>query len=174
MNNKAIFTKGPVRKQLFTMTLSMLIGMLGMSLFNLTDTFFIGKIGSRELAAMNFTMPVVFMVASIALGLGVGASSVISRAIGEGNKEKVQRLTSDALLLSLLIIFFITIFGYMNINFFFTINKESLIIFFSGEVDAFILSPKVIYADIVDTLAIDFHPFANFPEHAICIRVKIT
>jgi putative MATE family efflux protein len=120
MNSKATLTQGPVRKQLIKMTMSMLMGMLGMSLFNLTDTFFIGKLGSNELAAMNFTISVVFMITSIALGLGIGASSVISRAIGEGNREKVIRLTSDALFLSLFIILFIAIFGYMNIDALFT------------------------------------------------------
>ena len=116
MKTQAILTEGPIRKRLFKMTLSMLIGMLSMSLFNLTDTFFVGKIGSNELAAMNFTIPAVFFVASIALGLGIGASSVISRAIGEGNGEKVKRLTSDALLLSVFTIFFIAILGYLSIG----------------------------------------------------------
>ena len=44
MKNIAILSKGSVQKHLLKMTLSMLIGMLGMSLFNLTDTFFVGKI----------------------------------------------------------------------------------------------------------------------------------
>jgi putative MATE family efflux protein len=116
LNTKAILTKGSVKKHLLKMTMSMLVGMLGMSLFNLTDTFFVGKIGSNELAAMNFTMPVVFLIATISIGLGIGASSVISRAIGEGNREIVQRLTSDILLFSLLMIFVIGIFGYVSIE----------------------------------------------------------
>ncbi len=70
------------------MTLPMMVGIVGMVAFNLVDTFFVGRLGTLELAAMGFTFPVVMIVSSIARGLGVGASAVLSRAIGEGDHHK--------------------------------------------------------------------------------------
>ena len=63
--------------------------------FNLVDTYFIGNLGTLELAAISFTFPVVFVISGLAMGVGIGASAVISRAIGEGNHEKVRRLRSE-------------------------------------------------------------------------------
>lgn len=96
--------EGPVGKTLVKLTIPMIIGIMGMVAFNLFDTFFVGQLGTIQLAAISFTFPVVFVIGSIALGLGVGASSVISRAIGEGDQHKVKRLTTDALVLSLVIV----------------------------------------------------------------------
>jgi putative MATE family efflux protein len=113
MQNKrstAKLIEGPIGKTLTKMTIAMTLGMMGMVAFNLVDTFFVGKLGTDQLAALSFTFPVVLVVSSIALGLGFGASAVISRAIGEGNHHKVQRLTTDSLLLAFIIVIgFVTI-----------------------------------------------------------------
>ena len=82
----------------------MMIGMVSMVAFNLADTFFVGQLGTVQLAAISFTFPVVMVVGSISMGLGVGASAVISRAIGAGNQEKVVRLTTDALILAFIVV----------------------------------------------------------------------
>lgn len=71
--------------------------------FNLIDTYFVAGLGTNELAAISFTFPVVTTLASLATGLSVGAGSAIALAIGEGNRHKVQRLTTDSLALALLI-----------------------------------------------------------------------
>jgi len=115
-NKKAILIEGNIPKTLIFLTLPMLVGILGMSIFNLVDTFFVGKLGTNELAAISFTFPVIFVIQSIAMGLGIGTSSVISRAIGEGNQYKVQRLTTDALFLSILIVTFFAITGFLTIE----------------------------------------------------------
>jgi len=114
--NSAKLTSGPVGKSLINMTGPMIIGIVSIIAFNLIDTFFVGQLGTVELAAMSFTFPVIFVIGSIALGLGVGASSVISRAIGEGNYHKVQRFTTDALTLSLLIVTFFVVIGIFTID----------------------------------------------------------
>lgn len=101
---KAQLIEGSIAKTLFNLTIPMLLGMLGMSAFNLTDTYFVGKLGTRELAAMSFTFPVVMIISSLTHGLGLGVSAVVSRAIGEGDQKKVQRLTTDSLILSLLLV----------------------------------------------------------------------
>ena len=49
----------------------MMFGILGMSIFNLVDTFFVGRLGTVELAALSFTFPVVMIVSSAAHGLGI-------------------------------------------------------------------------------------------------------
>jgi putative MATE family efflux protein len=94
----------------------MILGILGIHAFNLIDTFFVGQLGTRELAAMSFTFPVVFTIAGMALGLGLGASAVISRAIGEGDWHKVRRLTTDSLTLSWLIVAFLVVVGLLTID----------------------------------------------------------
>ncbi|MCK5096937.1 MAG: hypothetical protein KAR45_02480, partial [Desulfobacteraceae bacterium] len=67
----AKLVEGDIGKILFKMTLPMLMGILGMILFNLVDTYFIGILGVDELAAISFTFPVIMIVMSISMGLGV-------------------------------------------------------------------------------------------------------
>ena len=114
--SKAKLIEGHIGKTLTKMTIAMTLGMVGMVAFNLVDTFFVGKLGTDQLAALSFTFPVVLVVSSIALGLGFGASAVISRAIGEGDNHKVQRLTTDSLLLSFLIVFGFVLIGQFTIE----------------------------------------------------------
>lgn len=120
MKNRATLTEGSVFKIILQQTGPMIIGMLGIVVFNLVDTFFIGKLGTEALAAMGFTLPVVMLQGAIAMGLGVGTSAVVSRAIGEGDEKEVKRLTTDSLLLSVLIVTFIIIIGLLTINPLFT------------------------------------------------------
>jgi putative MATE family efflux protein len=108
--NIASLIDGPISPILIKLTIPMLFGILGMVVFNLVDTIYIGRLGTAELAAISFTFPVVMVVTSIGLGIGVGASSLISFAIGEGNHLKVQRITSDSLVLALILVsIFITV-----------------------------------------------------------------
>jgi len=113
---KAQLTEGNVEKVLITLTLPMILGMLGLVIFNLVDTYFVGKLGTAQLAALSFTFPVVLVVNSIALGLGIGSSSVISRAVGEGDYHKVQRLGTDSLLLAVLVVVVFCIIGILTIE----------------------------------------------------------
>ena len=115
-HNKAIFTEGPIAGPLLKLSLQMTFGMLGIVAFNLVDTYFVGKLGTDELAALGFTLPVVLIVQSVALGLGVGASAVISRAIGEGNTDSVRRLTTDSLVLALLVVIGFAVAGLLTIG----------------------------------------------------------
>jgi len=124
--------EGPIQKTLIKLTIPMILGTLGMVIFNLADTFFVGQLGTNQLAALSFTFPVVLVVSSIAMGLGIGASAVISRAIGEGNYDKVKRLTTDSLTLSLIFVGFFALFGL------FTVNPLFRLLGASGEVLSYI------------------------------------
>ncbi len=113
---KAILTEGPVGRTIIRLMLPMMVGMVGMVIFNLVDTFFIGKLGTQALAAMSFTFPVIMVVTSVSMGIGIGASSVISHAIGKGDSEQVKRLTTDSLLLAVTLVTAIVIVGLMTIR----------------------------------------------------------
>ncbi|MGB3536459.1 MAG: MATE family efflux transporter [Microcoleaceae cyanobacterium] len=109
-------TEGPVGVQLVKLTLPMVWGVFAVIAFNLVDTYFVGQLGTAQLAAMSFTFPVVMVFGSLAIGLGIGASSVIARAIGEGDRNKVQLLTTNSLTLSVLIVGVFVIIGFATID----------------------------------------------------------
>jgi len=112
----ARLVEGQIQKTLIKLTIPMMLGTLGMVIFNLSDTYFVGQLGTNQLAALSFTFPVVLVINSIAMGLGIGASAVISRAIGEGNFDKVKRLTTDSMTLSLIFVGFFALFGLFTVN----------------------------------------------------------
>lgn len=114
--SRPVLTEGPVGRTLIRLTIPMVFGMIGMVAFNLVDTFYVGRLGTDELAALSFTFPVVLIISSIALGLGVGASAVISRAIGEGGYDRVRRLTTDSLVLSVLVVMAFVVLGLSTIG----------------------------------------------------------
>lgn len=115
-SGKAVLTEGNLKKQIIQLSIPMMFGMLGLSIFNIVDTIYIGRLGTGPLAALSFTYPVVLILNSIALGMGIGASSVISRALGNGDHHKVIRFTTDSLSLSFLFIVIFVILGELTID----------------------------------------------------------
>lgn len=103
----------------------MLIGLAAITVFNLTDTFFISLLGTTELAAISFTFPVVVLIAGLTLGLGVGVTAIISQQIGKGNHSEVKRLTRDGLILALSIVVLICTVGLLTMNLTFEIMGAS-------------------------------------------------
>ena len=59
----------------------MMIGIMSMVAFNLIDTYFVGKLGSLQLAALSFTFPVILVIFSVVQGLGIGATALISKSM---------------------------------------------------------------------------------------------
>jgi putative MATE family efflux protein len=98
------------------MTMPVLAGIATMMAQGLVDTFFIGMVGERELAAFGFGFPILLIVTSVAIGLGAGTSSVVARALGAGDFERARRLSTDSLLLSFGITALICIVGILAID----------------------------------------------------------
>jgi len=109
-------TKGDLKKQILLMTLPMILGMLGMVIFNFVDALYIGKLGETELAAIAFTFPVVLVVQSISQGLSMGTGSVVSRFVGGKNEAWVKKTSTYSLILSLFIVAVFSIIGNLTIE----------------------------------------------------------
>jgi putative MATE family efflux protein len=120
-SKKAILTQNPVIPTLIKLALPMIVGILGIIGFNLVDKYFVGRLGTNEQAVLGFVYPIVLIIGSIAQGIGAGATAVISRAIGQGKKDDVKRLTTDSLILGVLIVSVFMIAGLMTIDPLFTL-----------------------------------------------------
>lgn len=113
---RAKLTHGPVSQRLRELTVPTIWGVFAMMTFNVVDTWFVGQLGTSELAAMSFTFPVVMTLVSVSIGLSAGTSSVLARAAGQGDHEQMQRLATDAMLLTVLITLALSVLGYMTID----------------------------------------------------------
>ncbi|MGI9291688.1 MAG: MATE family efflux transporter [Gammaproteobacteria bacterium] len=115
-NGKLRLTEDPIGSSILNLMWPMLVGMLALISYNLVDTFFIGQLGTLELAAVSFTFPVAFIVGAIAMGLGIGTSSVTSRLFGSGEIDQIQRIATHAAMLAFLVGLGVLILGLSTID----------------------------------------------------------
>ena len=78
-------TQGPVAKSLFRLTAPMVLGVSSSIVVAMLEIGFIGQLGTESVAAITFTFPVVMILSSIALGIGIGTSSVTPAASAPDN-----------------------------------------------------------------------------------------
>jgi putative MATE family efflux protein len=117
----ARLTEGPVSKSIMSLMVPMMIGMMALISYSLVDTYFIGQLGTMELAAVSFTFPVAFIVGAIAMGLGIGTSSVASRLFGSGELDQIQRITTHSAMLAIMVGGCVLILGLNTIGPLFTL-----------------------------------------------------
>lgn len=98
---RAKLTEGPVVASLLKLVVPMIIGLVAVISQPVVDTYFVGLLGTRELAAMAYIFPVAFIISSVLIGIGVGATAVISRSIGSADWSEVQFATLHTFLLAL-------------------------------------------------------------------------
>ena len=115
-SRSALLTQGPVGQHLINMTVPMLLGITTLMAQSFIDTYFLGRVGDRALAAYSFGFPILMIVTSIAIGLGAGTSSVVARAIGSDDHSRAKRLATDSMILSFLITGVVAVAGMLTIN----------------------------------------------------------
>lgn len=94
----------------------MVVGVSSLLLLSTVDAWFIGRLGSAELAALSYTFPVIGLVMNLSIGLSIGVTAAVARAIGSGHEDRMRRLTTDALLLSLGLVAVTAVVGMLTIG----------------------------------------------------------
>jgi putative MATE family efflux protein len=112
---------GPVGRHLWQLSAPMAIGLVSLNSYSIADTYFVGQLGTLPLAAMGFTFPVSSALVAIGLGVGIGASSLLARLLGNGDRASVQRITTHAMMLGAVLGLIVMVAGLASIGPVFTL-----------------------------------------------------
>lgn len=112
----SVLVQPSVRRTLFRMAFPMLAGTVAMNAYNLTDAWYVARLGTLPLAAMGFTFPVVMLLTCLARGIGVGATTLVSYAIGRHDREDAARLVTHGTTLTVAVTLVMSVAGYVMID----------------------------------------------------------
>ena len=98
------FTKGSINKALFFLAIPMILEMAMESLFAIVDIYFISKLDNpNATSAIGLTETFMFIVMSVALGIAMAATAVVSRRIGEKKNREAGQAGAQAIILAVLL-----------------------------------------------------------------------
>ncbi|GAA4871368.1 MATE family efflux transporter [Ferrimonas pelagia] len=95
---------GSIARTLTRLTLPNLLAVLSLLAYQLTDAYFISRLGTEPLAAFGLTLAPTLMAISIALGLGTGMSVQLGRLLGQGHRAEGAQFVTHGLLLAVLVV----------------------------------------------------------------------
>lgn len=95
--------RDPIWRLLFRFSGPSIISMSVASTYNLIDAVFVGRLGSDALAAMTVTIPLMMSFIALSSGTGIGATSLISRSLGAGDKSNADKAACVAITLCIII-----------------------------------------------------------------------
>ena len=108
----------PVNRLLLTMGIPMVCSMLLQGAYNIVDSAFISNMpvhGEQALNALALTCPAQMLMIAISIGTGVGVNALLSRSLGQGNREKANRVKGNAIFLAIVIYIVFLLFGLFGV-----------------------------------------------------------
>ncbi len=94
-DNMELFKSAPISQAVLKNTIPAMIAMMMVLIYNLADTFFIGKTNNALMvASVSLVTPAFLLFMALGTVFGIGGTSVISRAMGEGRKDYAKKVCS--------------------------------------------------------------------------------
>ena len=102
----------PVKKTFYRYLMPAIVGMVIKALYIMIDTIFIGRgVGADGLAAVSITVPLLTFIAAISIMIGIGGSALMSIEFGKGNYKAGQKLLTQSILVTIIILGAMTLVG---------------------------------------------------------------
>lgn len=105
------FTTGSINRVIFLLAVPMILEMLMESLFAVVDIYFVSHLGVEAVTAVGLTESILNVVYTVAMGLGVAATAIIARRIGEKNQREAARAAVQSLYIGLALAGVVTLTG---------------------------------------------------------------
>jgi len=140
MQSSNVLGTEPIKKLLLKQSVPAGIGFLVMSINSIIDTIFVGHfVGATGIAAIAVVLPISFFISSIGLAIGIGGASIISRALGKGDKIKAGKTFGTQIVITIGMALLLLACGY--------IFREFVLDLFGGK--GTILEPSKVYFNVV-------------------------
>lgn len=120
----------PMNKLILKMGLPMIVSMVLQALYNVVDSIFVANMGvdgAIANQALTYAFPIQIMIIAIGVGTGVGLNAILSKSLGENDKEKVNKIAGNGIFLSICIYIIFLLFGLFGSRWFislFTDDKQ--------------------------------------------------
>lgn len=113
-SSKSKMATGVVKKMLLTMGIPMIFSMMLQALYNIVDSAFVSNMrenGELALNALTLAFPVQMLMVAVGIGTGVGVNALIAKCLGQGNRDKANKVAGNALFLGIIIYAVFLLFG---------------------------------------------------------------
>ena len=104
----------PVGKLLFTMALPLALSMLVQAFYNVVDSYFVSLVSTDAVTALSFAFPVQNLQIGCATGIAVGMNSLLSKSLGEGNRERANQAAGNGIVLTGILAILFMAFGFFG------------------------------------------------------------
>lgn len=104
----------PVKRLMITMGIPMILSMILQAVYNIVDSAFVSNMPQRGEAALNaltLAFPFQMLMVAIGIGTGVGVNALLSKALGQGAKERASKAAGNALFMAGVIYIVFFLFG---------------------------------------------------------------
>ena len=105
------YTSGPIGSAIVMLAVPMVLEMVMESIFAVVDVFFVAHLGADAVATVGLTESILSIIYSVAMGLAIGASAMVARRTGEGDKEGAAHAAAQALTLGCMVAIALGIVG---------------------------------------------------------------
>ena len=127
LNKAKSILKMPVFKALITLAFPIILANLFQAMYQLTDSFWVGRLGGAALASVSICSPIIFLAVSIGIGFAMAGSTFVSQYFGAKNDKMVSHSAAQTILMIGFISLIFSILGYIfapNILKFMGANQE--------------------------------------------------
>lgn len=115
----------PENKLLLGMAVPMMLSMLVQALYNVVDSIFVSRISEDALTAVSLAFPVQNLLIAVGVGTGVGVNALLSRSLGEKNRELVGKAAHNGIILMFFSAIACALFGIFGSHWFFTTQTDN-------------------------------------------------
>jgi len=104
-------------KKLFKAVLPSILMMIFTSIYSVVDGVFVSNfVGESPFAAINLIMPVLMILGSIGFMMGAGGSALVAKTLGEGDKEKANKIFSMVVYFTIVVGIMVSVLGFIFIE----------------------------------------------------------
>jgi putative MATE family efflux protein len=126
--NREKLLNGPIVKSFLMIALPVIFANILQTVYQLIDTFWVGRLGTKAVAAVSLSFPILFFLISFALGLTIAGSILIAQYNGKGEDQKVALITGQTFLIVTLIAIVLSIIGYFSSGYLLSFLTKDIIV----------------------------------------------
>ncbi len=122
----------PVNKLMLGMGIPIILSMMLQAFYNIVDSAFVSNMaeyGEEELNALTQALTVQLLIVALGLGTGVGTNALASKALGQGDHEKANRVAGNACFMTFLIFVFWVLFGIFGVEWYIGTQTTNSVIY---------------------------------------------